>query len=320
MIICEDAPTLEASSWENLLPLTSVDPTISKIIDRNTKILDSMFQEGLDEIQALHNHKQEEEILLLLGLLISRGFINIPRNTEKIQLMQDNLETAINIGVKNGSIYGTVPKELQTTNKTVSTQAKNLQIDTVRSKAKQYVTNLDEYTVLDNNAVRIRKGIKENLSKVVEDGRKAGKLPQEIINDTAKAFKISKGRAGTIVRTQTMWANNSTAYNTAFGNGAQYFTVDYRAEACIKCVKAYAGRIFSINEYNMLPPLHWNCVCIPRFFYTLEEAKADAGYLINYAQTELSKLKQQNYYIPKDGSGPIHPDAKGWKDPKLNGR
>ena len=77
-----------------------------------------------------------------------------------------------------------------------------------------------------------------------------------------------------IVRTETMRASNSAAYIQAQQDGKGYYTVDPRDEACELCQDEYVGIVFTMDQTDMLPPLHPNCACIVEFHDSMEEGQA----------------------------------------------
>lgn len=76
-----------------------------------------------------------------------------------------------------------------------------------------------------------------------------------------------------IVRTETMRASNSAAYIQAQQDGKQFFTVDPRDEACELCQDEYNGVVFTMDQTDMIPPIHPNCACIIEFHDSNEAAQ-----------------------------------------------
>jgi len=96
-----------------------------------------------------------------------------------------------------------------------------------------------------------------------------------------------------IVRTETMRASNSAAYIQAQQDGKGFYTVDPREEACELCQDEYVGVVFTMDQTDMLPPLHPNCACIAEFHDSAEAGQEWAD--------EIAKSIDEN--ASGDGSG-----------------
>jgi len=178
----------------------------------------------------------------------------------------------------------------------ISNEAFATYTDMIQKEAMQYVTNMqDDLRMALTNEFNIA---------LIED-----KMPNEISQILQDKFDMSKNRADTIARTETMRANNQLAREQAIANGAKYFVVDNREEACEECQAEYEGEVFGIDEEDAMPPLHPNCACIPTFFDDEEEAQEWADGLQEDNMEKREELELQNMMVAPDGTGAIEIDS-----------
>lgn len=140
-----------------------------------------------------------------------------------------------------------------------------------------------EQTINNNVAFLIQnvgEAIKETVREVVKQGYDEGLHPTEIAkNITAKIDVINNTRARTIARTEVKRTDTVANYIRHKEQGATGFTVQCRPDCCELCQETYedidttdkpyvGGDVdFTMDDTDMLPPLHPNCRCTAMFFY-----------------------------------------------------
>lgn len=140
-----------------------------------------------------------------------------------------------------------------------------------------------EETINNNVAMLIQnvgEDIKETVRSVVKQGYDEGQHPREIakvINERIDV--INNTRARTIARTEVKRTDTVANYIRHKENGATGFTVQCRPDCCELCQETYedvdstdkpyvGGDVdFTMDDTDMLPPLHPNCRCTAMFFY-----------------------------------------------------
>ena len=115
----------------------------------------------------------------------------------------------------------------------------------------------------------VGKDIQTELQKIAVEGYNNKMAPKELANEMAnKIDTLSKTRAQTIARTETMRANNLSNLIAAKENGAKSYTISCDDAACDLCLEVYGDEedvVFDIDDTDNFPPLHPNCRCTPRF-------------------------------------------------------
>jgi hypothetical protein len=164
-----------------------------------------------------------------------------------------------------------------------------------------------EQTINNNVGMLIQdvgEDIKETVRTVVKQGYDEGLHPKEIArNITGEIDKINNTRARTIARTEVKRTDTVANYVRHKEDGAIGFTVQCRPDCCPYCAEEYGdvdpseqqevldtieqmkedgiddplvrgkgetigGNVqFTMDDTDMLPPLHPNCRCTAMFFY-----------------------------------------------------
>ena len=140
-----------------------------------------------------------------------------------------------------------------------------------------------EQTINNNVAYLIQdvgEDIKETIRTVVKQGYDEGLHPKEIAKNISKEINtIQNTRARTIARTEVKRTDTISNYVRHKEQGAIGFTVQCRPDCCHLCEEEYAddsdngksyigGDVqFSMDDTDMLPPLHPNCRCTAMFYY-----------------------------------------------------
>ena len=104
------------------------------------------------------------------------------------------------------------------------------------------------------------------IQRALADGLTAGENPRAIATRISKEISISKSRARTIARTETIRTNAEAQLNTFERFGIAQVSVEAEwltaedGRVCPLC-EPKNGKIFSIEEARGMIPLHPNCRC-----------------------------------------------------------
>jgi len=139
--------------------------------------------------------------------------------------------------------------------------------------AQRELTRVTIENYVGNLISNVGETIKDNVREIVKDGYNQA-LPQNEIaqNITKEIETINTTRARTIARTEIARTASVSDYIINKERGATHFRVDCRETCCDICAEEYdwKGVEFSIDDVDMLPPLHPNCRCVP-YFYMKDE-------------------------------------------------
>ncbi len=101
---------------------------------------------------------------------------------------------------------------------------------------------------------------KQTVREVLARNLESGKGMRGSAADLRQAFPdMDRKRAEAIARTGHTEMNNLAQNEKYREKGFQSFTIDSTAEACDECNETYQGYVFSIDDTDMLPPLHPHC-------------------------------------------------------------
>jgi len=107
---------------------------------------------------------------------------------------------------------------------------------------------------------------KQTVRNILSDSFENGKGMRGTSTSLQEAFPdMEKKRAEIIARTGHTEVNNLAQAQKYKEKGFQSFTVVSTSEACDDCVDTYDGVVFSIDDTDMLPPLHPHCMCVAVF-------------------------------------------------------
>lgn len=270
--------------WDKKPP-TVQGKQLYNLMAENTRILTNILkisQKQLDKLVKLYA-KHPEKLYKALQYWISQGTVLNPAYTNELVTYLTNLGGAYNIGL---SLAEGTP---------IATQAiiKTVMQDSVM-----------------NNITKLDTSIKQKLADTLTEGYSKGQFPQETVQKMQKHLQYNEYRASMITHTESMRASNAANWSQSKVEGATHFTVDVRAGACKWCVKTYEGRVFRIDEVKYLPPIHPWCSCTPRFFFSEEEAQADADMISQRNTARIKELKDKGFSFPENGTGPLSPKAQ----------
>ena len=126
---------------------------------------------------------------------------------------------------------------------------------------------------IENQVGNLIRGVGDDIVSdvrdIVKEGYNQGLSQDEIAaNITKKVRTINNTRARVIARTEIATTATISDYVINRERGATHFTVDCRDTCCEKCALNYNwGKIeYSMEQVDMLPPLHPNCRCVAYFF------------------------------------------------------
>ena len=116
--------------------------------------------------------------------------------------------------------------------------------------------------------------IKAGVRDIVREGYNKGLSQYEIADQiSSKIQAINNTRANTIARTEIARTATVSDYIINKERGATHFTVQCRSTRCDLCEEEYCNNspiggdvVFTIDQIDMLPPLHPNCRCYADFF------------------------------------------------------
>lgn len=132
------------------------------------------------------------------------------------------------------------------------------------------VEKIKDFTAADKD--KVREILANNLAE--------GKGMRGTANDLKKQFPdMDPKRAEKIARTGHTEVRNLAHQEDKKEKGFNSFTVDFTSDACEDCVATYENMVFSIDDEDMLPPLHPHCMCVAVYHEeTPEEFAALEGY------------------------------------------
>lgn len=118
---------------------------------------------------------------------------------------------------------------------------------------------------------------KQRMRDILSDNLQQGNGMRDTAKDLEKAFDdVDKKRAMTIARTETKRATNLAEHQKYLEKGYQSFTVISTDACCDGCSEVYEGFVFSMDEVDMLPPYHPNCMCVAVFHRETPEELAES--------------------------------------------
>jgi SPP1 gp7 family putative phage head morphogenesis protein len=145
--------------------------------------------------------------------------------------------------------------------------------------------------------------MKTRAGEIVADGLSKSIPVNDVVANLEKELGITRARANSIARTETMRAAHAGSYAQAIRDGKNYYIIDSRAEACKICKKKFTDEVFDITDPGPMPPAHPNCACIPLYFDTFEEAVRWATKISNDIDNQVKQLEDKGLKIKPDGTG-----------------
>lgn len=137
--------------------------------------------------------------------------------------------------------------------------------ETARENTMNYVTGMGE---------DLKDLMRETVAQNLKDGNGMREISQDLQNNIQT---MTNTRANSIARTETVRSMNLGRYCVADNDNYKAFVVYSATDCCELCADTYEGQSFSIDDTDMLPPLHVNCRCAAQFYRTekLAETMAD---------------------------------------------
>lgn len=268
---------LEAQAWEQAAQPKAIPPQLGNLVSENTEILTKILNISKKELQVLaQTYKDPVVLQQVLQALVNRGFIITEQHTEALATFKNNIGTAFQIGLSQGT--GTPSPVMAIIQQTMTDSVMN------------YVTRMDAQ-------------LKKELGQILADGYRDKIGYRDITKQMTDRIGIKESRAGMIARTETMRSSNMANWSQAKTSGAQYFTVDHRGAACQYCKKYFGGKIFGIDETRYVPPIHPNCCCVAIYFQDKMDAMGYSQRVHERNVMERDLLTRQGHAIPKDGTG-----------------
>lgn len=258
---------LDKKTEKRIKKLLGNSKNISK---QQAKILQSIINQSLRDVAKLMT---TEELLVYA----TQNPFTTTAATEKLLEYQNNIGKIFNIGIKyaNGSAASGTVKLLE---------------EGVKQSCMQWVTTMGE-------------DLKTRAGQIVSDGIGKSIPANDIVAKLEQQLKITRARANSIARTETMRAAHAGSYAQAIRDGKQYYVIDYRAEACKYCKKKYTDEVFSIMDPGPMPPFHPNCACIPIYFKDLKSAQRWAGKISSDVAKQVAALEKKGKTVKDDGTG-----------------
>lgn len=229
---------------------------LSNLVQTNTKLLDRIMKTSQNEITNLYKTAESpEEAYQILQIITQQPIIQTAKNSEDLQKFQDNIGKAWQYGMKTGN---------EAPLKTVQ-----LMEGMIKENVMNYVTKLDNDTKQALSDI-VTKTIKDNLGVPVEQRV----MPEQLAQMMSQELNGNVARSRMIARTETMRASNLAGWSQNKAEGCTHFIVDNRAESCEECASEFEGEVFTIDQIDVLPPVHPNCACVPEFFKSEDEAQS----------------------------------------------
>ncbi len=152
-----------------------------------------------------------------------------------------------------------------------------LSSEVIRENSTVYMTKLGE---------DVQSQLKSILESGINQKMPVSEIQQEMLS---KVDGLSKNRAESIARTETMNAYNQAEKERANELGWTDFVVISSADCCEQCYDLYNGNTFkSPDDDDIIPPLHPNCNCEQRFVPNEKKAE-DMAELVSRDRPDLEK-------------------------------
>ena len=146
---------------------------------------------------------------------------------------------------------------------------------------------------IENQVGNLIRGVGDDIVSdvrdIVKEGYNQGLSQDEIAaNITKKVRTINNTRARVIARTEIARTATISDYVINRERGATHFTVDCRDTCCEKCALNYNwGKIeYSMEQVDMLPPLHPNCRCVAYFYKNKNPSGGGINWVYEYNGTK----------------------------------
>lgn len=237
----------------------------------------------------------EKQALILMGVI--DGYISNINKAETIGqlaitanvnpfITTKGTEAMIEWQANTGKIF---QMGIKFSNKDMSSTVKLLE-DGVKQSTMTWITKMGD-------------DLRKRAGQIVADGMGKSIPVNDVVANLEKELKITRARANSIARTETMRAAHAGSYAQAIRDGKRFYVIDSRAEACKICKKKFTDEVFNIEDPGPMPPAHPNCACIPLYFDTFEEATRWAVKISNDINNQVKQLEDKGLKVKPDGTG-----------------
>lgn len=235
----------------NTQPYAAKFGPVDAASDANINVMQQLINALRDDVSlAEQRAKSKEDFLNKVGIYIDKNPILQTGNKELAENAADAIAQTMQKAMHGLPVGGT----------------RDVYAETARQ---------DTMDLIKNMGSEMKDNLKTIVSEQLEQGggmREISQSMQDTITDMGKA------NADRIARTETVRAENLGRYYVADNDGYEAFVVYSAVDCCPDCADAYIGQVFTIDQQDMLPPLHPNCRCAAQFFRTvaIAEGMADA--------------------------------------------
>jgi len=139
-------------------------------------------------------------------------------------------------------------------------KVKGTQLGETKEIIKDQISDYKDENIDNEDNIHIKSILKQSI-----DNQKGMRWAiSEMINNVDG---MTRERAESIARTETVRARNQAELVKAKNTGKEYFIVISAKDCCDKCYNTYNGKVFSVHkDIDKLPPLHKKCKCTSSFF------------------------------------------------------
>ena len=240
-----------------------------KITQTQAKILQSIIDDAISSLSKIKTLDQARVFATI-------NIFNTTKSIEKLIPYNDNIGKMFRFGI-------------MFTNKEPSSTVRAME-EAVKQSGMNFITKMGD-------------DLKIQAGDIIANGIKNGLNRDDVVKELEGNLNVTRSRANSIARTETMRAAHAGSYGQAIRDGMGFYIVDSRAEACELCQDEYDGEVFPIDDPSGMPPLHPNCACIPVYFNTEEEAQDWADNISSDNQDIREIIEDKGNTIPKDGTG-----------------
>lgn len=215
--------------------------TLDALITRNQAMMSRLMQMIRGDIQgALNRATSMDDFLGQIGINLNTNVMNSDAYLETVTEIIRGITEAYDLGAKGLPIGG----------------MREVYRETAQQHTMDLVTRMGE---------DMKQQMRDILSQDLAEGKGMRDIAQDLMNNVES---MSRTRAEVIARTETVRDKNLGEWYAANDAGKQAFIVISAFDCCDQCEEEYVGKTFTMEDVDMLPPLHPNCRCTAQFFRT----------------------------------------------------